>query len=74
MHWHGLIQTNNFWMDGAAYVNQCPIPAHHDFTYVFQAEQSGTFWYHSHNALQRQDKGDRKLFQKLSTKKLLWKL
>ena len=26
LHWHGIHQTDNYWMDGAAYINQCPIP------------------------------------------------
>ena len=25
MHWHGIHQTDNYWMDGAAYLSQCPI-------------------------------------------------
>ena len=55
IHWHGLFQTDNYWMDGAAFVNQCPIMSTHNFTYVWRAEQTGTYWYHSHNAIQRLD-------------------
>ena len=25
VHWHGIHQTNNYWMDGAPYLSQCPI-------------------------------------------------
>ena len=25
IHWHGIHQKNNYWMDGAAYASQCPI-------------------------------------------------
>ena len=28
---------------------------HTSFEYVFLAEQTGTFWYHSHNGIQRLD-------------------
>lgn len=55
VHWHGIHQTDNYWMDGAAYANQCPISAHQNYTYVFRAEIPGTFWYHSHNGIQRLD-------------------
>ena len=55
VHWHGIHQTDNYWMDGAAYANQCPISAHQNYTYVFRAEMPGTFWYHSHNGIQRLD-------------------
>jgi FtsP/CotA-like multicopper oxidase with cupredoxin domain len=23
VHWHGFLQTNNYWMDGSAKINQC---------------------------------------------------
>ena len=55
VHWHGLFQTDNYWMDGAAFVNQCPINAYQTFTYVWKAEHAGTYWYHSHNSIQRMD-------------------
>ena len=46
---------HNYWMDGAAWVSQCPILPYQNFTYVWRAEQTGTYWYHSHNAIQRVD-------------------
>jgi FtsP/CotA-like multicopper oxidase with cupredoxin domain len=44
-------------MDGAASVTQCPIAAGGRFTYNFTipADQSGTFWYHSHVGTSRAD-------------------
>ena len=55
IHWHGLIQQGTPFMDGAAYVTQCPILPRESFTYRFTAQQSGTFWYHAHLANQRND-------------------
>ena len=42
-------------MDGAAYVSQCPIIPHSYFTYTWNAENPGTYWYHSHFSNQRMD-------------------
>ena len=42
-------------MDGAAYASQCPIPKYSTFKYVFKAEYEGSYWYHSHNGIQRMD-------------------
>lgn len=44
-------------MDGVAGVTQCPIPPSQSFVYDFNisSSQSGTFWYHSHSAIQRGD-------------------
>lgn len=48
IHFHGLYQNKTNSMDGAGFVNQCPIPPGANFTYDFTAEQNGTYWYHSH--------------------------
>ncbi|KAF8259959.1 laccase 1A [Lactarius quietus] len=49
IHWHGIFQTDNNYVDGAAFVNQCPIAPNGNFTYVFPSlDQTGTYWYHSH--------------------------
>ena len=53
IHWHGLPQRFNAWMDGVPELTQCAIPAGHSFTYRFNATPAGTFWYHSHAAYQR---------------------
>ncbi|KAJ7438294.1 Cupredoxin [Mycena galericulata] len=36
IHWHGLFQKGTNFMDGPAYVNQCPITTGHSFLYDFQ--------------------------------------
>ena len=36
IHWHGLHQRGTPFMDGVAYVTQCPINAGQMFTYRFQ--------------------------------------
>jgi len=69
IHWHGLHmkpfmentlntstdpQGYTQSADGVPYVTQCPIQPGQQFTwYHFNAEPSGTFWFHSHNAFQR---------------------
>ncbi len=53
IHWHGLHQKHTPWMDGVAYITQCPILPGQSFTYRFKAEPAGTFWYHSHLGAQR---------------------
>jgi len=52
IHWHGLILPNA--MDGAAEITQPPIPPGGDYTYEFNALQAGTFFYHTHAHLDRQ--------------------
>ncbi|OWF35519.1 L-ascorbate oxidase [Mizuhopecten yessoensis] len=53
IHWHGLPQRDTPWMDGVAYITQCPIMPGQSFRYEFKATPSGTFWYHSHIGPQR---------------------
>lgn len=55
VHWHGILQSENFWMDGAAFISQCPILPYSTFVYSWTAENSGTHWYHSHMSNQRLD-------------------
>ncbi|KAJ7757263.1 multicopper redoxase [Mycena maculata] len=52
IHWHGIFQENSNWADGVSFVTQCPILPGNAFLYEFSTLQSGTFWYHSHFALQ----------------------
>lgn len=47
-HWHGFNQYGTSWSDGASGVTQCPISPGNSFLYQFQADNAGTFWYHSH--------------------------
>lgn len=52
VHWHGLILPNI--MDGAANVTQTPIKNGDVYHYEFTAVQSGTYLYHSHDHIDRQ--------------------
>src|SRR6185369_1784 len=51
MHWHGLEVP--FEMDGVPGLEQDPIPPGGSFTYEFTLRQNGTFFYHSHMAMQQ---------------------
>jgi len=51
IHFHGVKQKGTPWADGTAYVSQCPIPPLGRFTYRFNADKAGTFWYHGHQLL-----------------------
>jgi FtsP/CotA-like multicopper oxidase with cupredoxin domain len=50
MHWHGLEVPIE--MDGAPGISQEPIPPGGKFVYEFTLRQNGTFFYHSHMAMQ----------------------
>jgi FtsP/CotA-like multicopper oxidase with cupredoxin domain len=50
MHWHGLEVPVE--MDGMPGISQDPIPPGGSFIYEFTLEQNGTFFYHSHMAMQ----------------------
>lgn len=52
IHWHGLIVPNA--MDGPAEITQDPIPPGGSFSYEFAVQQAGTFFYHSHTDVDRQ--------------------
>jgi multicopper oxidase len=52
LHWHGLIVPNL--QDGVPSITQAPIPPGMALYYEFILQQSGTYWYHSHFALQEQ--------------------
>lgn len=52
VHWHGLILPNV--MDGPAQVTQIPIEHGKIYRYEFTPEQSGTYFYHSHDHADRQ--------------------
>ena len=55
IHWHGQLQMDTPWMDGVSFVSQCPLTSMGMFRYIFKAQPSGTFWYHSHVEGQRGD-------------------
>ena len=50
MHWHGLEVPPH--MDGVPFLNQPLIEPGQTFTYEFSLHQNGTFFYHSHMAMQ----------------------
>jgi len=52
VHWHGLILPNI--MDGPAHITQEPIDKGSAYRYEFTAAQSGTYLYHSHDHVDRQ--------------------
>jgi hypothetical protein len=52
VHWHGLILPNV--MDGPAHITQEPIAKGEPYRYEFTAVQSGTYFYHSHDHVDRQ--------------------
>ena len=52
IHWHGIILPPN--MDGVPGVSFAGIKPGETFTYKFDVNQNGTYWYHSHSGLQEQ--------------------
>jgi manganese oxidase len=50
LHWHGFEIPIE--MDGTPYLSQPPIPPGGKFVYEFDLHQTGTFFYHSHGAMQ----------------------
>lgn len=55
LHFHGLFMNGSTSMDGPASVTQCSIQPGSQFTYNFNVNQSGTYWYHSHDKGQYPD-------------------
>ncbi len=51
IHWHGLEVPIG--MDGVPYISQPPVPPGGRFIYEFTLHQEGTFFYHSHSAMQQ---------------------
>ena len=52
VHWHGVLLPND--QDGVPYLTTPPIKAGTSFTFEYPVTHSGTYWYHSHTALQEQ--------------------
>ena len=52
IHWHGILLPPE--EDGVPYVNTPPIFPGMARTFRFRIRQHGTYWYHSHTALQEQ--------------------
>ncbi|XP_071839467.1 uncharacterized protein [Apostichopus japonicus] len=55
IHWHGIHQRSSPQMDGATFITQYPIEHGTTCTYTFQADPTGTHYWHSHHRLQRVD-------------------
>ncbi|HVX49440.1 MAG TPA: multicopper oxidase domain-containing protein, partial [Chitinophagaceae bacterium] len=53
IHWHGLLVPNE--ADGVPYLTTRPVGPGETHLYAFPVVQSGTYWYHSHLALQEQN-------------------
>ena len=51
-HWHGILLDPYY--DGVPYVNSPPIMPGDQFTFKFKVRQHGTYWFHSHTAVQEQ--------------------
>ena len=52
IHWHGIILPTD--MDGVPGLSFAGIKPGESFTYQFDVNQSGTYWYHSHSGFQEQ--------------------
>lgn len=52
LHWHGVILPNE--QDGVPYLTTKPVTPGETHLYKFRISQNGTYWYHSHEALQEQ--------------------
>ncbi|EAQ89553.1 hypothetical protein CHGG_06172 [Chaetomium globosum CBS 148.51] len=52
IHWHGFLQHETPWEDGAPGISQCPIPPRKSYSYEFIASLYGTSWYHAHYSAQ----------------------
>ncbi|KAJ8683446.1 hypothetical protein QAD02_019238 [Eretmocerus hayati] len=55
IHWHGVKQEKTPYMDGVPFVSQCPIHPGDHFQYMFNATETGTYFWHSHIGGQRTD-------------------
>ena len=56
LHFHGIFQNGTNWMDGTTGITQCPIVPGRKFRYEFTVRgQSGTYYYHGHQAVQASD-------------------
>jgi FtsP/CotA-like multicopper oxidase with cupredoxin domain len=56
IHFHGIYQNGTNFMDGTTGITQCPIAPSRKFRYEFTVTgQSGTYYYHGHQAVQISD-------------------
>jgi FtsP/CotA-like multicopper oxidase with cupredoxin domain len=52
LHWHGIVLPNRF--DGVPLLTTKRIAPGDTYLYKYRIVQNGTYWYHSHSALQEQ--------------------
>ena len=52
IHWHGMRQLGTNEQDGVNGVTECPLAPGASKSFMFQATQYGTSWYHSHHTAQ----------------------
>ncbi|MBI3574180.1 MAG: copper resistance system multicopper oxidase [Gammaproteobacteria bacterium] len=52
IHWHGILLP--YRMDGVSGISFNGIAPGETFVYRFKAQQTGTYWYHSHSGMQEQ--------------------
>ncbi|KAL2906003.1 L-ascorbate oxidase [Bienertia sinuspersici] len=55
IHWHGIRQIGTPWYDGVEGVTQCPIVPGDTFVYKFVVDRPGTYLYHAHYGMQREE-------------------
>lgn len=56
IHFHGIYQNGTNHMDGTSGITQCPISPKRKMKYEFTVDgQSGTYYYHGHQAVQASD-------------------
>ncbi|KAJ5107486.1 hypothetical protein N7456_004161 [Penicillium angulare] len=55
IHFHGIRQQGTPWADGVSGLSQWGIRPGQKYTYKWQADQYGTYWYHSHDKARLMD-------------------
>ncbi|KAI8610624.1 Cupredoxin, partial [Chytriomyces sp. MP71] len=55
LHFHGLFQRGTPFMDGPVGISQCAIAPGKSYTYEFELQQTGTYFWHAHYGLQTSD-------------------
>lgn len=55
IHFHGITQGKTPWADGVPGLTQKPIEPGESFLYKWEADESGTYWYHAHYRSQIMD-------------------
>ena len=53
VHWHGITQKGSPYSDGVPFLTQCPIENGNTFRYIWNANNAGTHFWHSHTGLHK---------------------